>query len=85
MEEKIEGIVRRGIESGDFEPALDAQVAVFGVVGMTAWLHQWYRPEGKLSAEAIADQLARMTLEGLRRHPGAKNGARTRRDGRAQA
>jgi AcrR family transcriptional regulator len=85
MEEKIEGIVRRGIEAGDFEPALDAQVAVFGVVGMTAWLHQWYRPGGQLSAEAIADQLARMTLEGLRRHPAEKNGARARRDGRAQA
>ena len=67
VEEKMEQIVRRGIEVGAFDPAIDPRVAIFGVVGMTAWVHQWYRPGGPLSAEAIADEFARLTLDGLRR------------------
>jgi TetR/AcrR family transcriptional regulator, cholesterol catabolism regulator len=65
VERKMEQIVRRGIESGELDPGVDPRIAIFGIVGMTAWVHQWYRPGGALSAETIADELARMTLDGL--------------------
>jgi AcrR family transcriptional regulator len=69
VEQKMEEIVRRGIAAGDFSPEIDARIAIFGIVGMTAWVHQWYRPGGQLSAETIADELAQLTLDGLLRTP----------------
>jgi AcrR family transcriptional regulator len=69
VEEKMEQIVRRGIESGDFDPSVDPRIAVFGIVGMTAWVHQWYRAGGPLPAETIADKLASMTLDGVLQRP----------------
>jgi len=47
-------------------------------VGMTAWVHQWYRPGGPLSAETIADKLAAMVLDGVLqaapKKPASRNG-----------
>jgi TetR/AcrR family transcriptional regulator, cholesterol catabolism regulator len=67
LESKMEDIVVRGIEAGDFESAVHPRIAITGIVGMSTWVHQWYRPGGQLSAEAIAEGLAQMTLSGLRR------------------
>lgn len=67
VEEQIEGIIRAGIDSGDFDPSISPRVALFGIVGMSAWVYQWYRPEGPLPVEQIAHELASMALEGLRR------------------
>src|SRR4029078_8520159 len=73
---KMEGIVSRGIESRDFLPDANPRIVVFGLVGMTAWVHQWYRPAGRLSAETIADELSRLTLDGLlREHSNGTSGA----------
>jgi len=65
VEETMEQIIRNGIETGDFDPSVDPRISIFGIVGMTAWVHQWYRPGGPLSAETIADQLAAMVLDGV--------------------
>jgi AcrR family transcriptional regulator len=67
VEEQIEAIVRAGIESGDFDPGISPRVALYGIVGMSAWVYQWYRPDGPLPVEEIADELAAMALNGLTR------------------
>jgi TetR/AcrR family transcriptional regulator, cholesterol catabolism regulator len=67
IESKMEDIVLRGIESGDFDATVHPRVAVTGIVGMMTWVQQWYRPDGHLSAEDVADGLAQMTLSGMRR------------------
>jgi hypothetical protein len=36
-----------------------------GIFGMMNWIYQWYRPGGRLGAEALADQLADLALGGL--------------------
>lgn len=66
FELKLEGIVTRGIEAGDFDPRVDPRIAIFGIVGMTAWVHQWYRPGGTHPVGTIADELAQLALDGLR-------------------
>jgi AcrR family transcriptional regulator len=57
-------LIQVGIDSGDFsceEPALAAR-AILGVIN---WAITWYRVDGPLSADEIADQYATLLLEGL--------------------
>ena len=53
-DQAIERVVREGIEAGVFRD-LPPNLVVFGLLGMCNWLHKWYRPDGKRSAEEIAD------------------------------
>jgi hypothetical protein len=50
----IERVVREGIAAGAFRD-LPPTMVVFGILGMCNWLHTWYRPDGPLSPEQIAD------------------------------
>ena len=50
----IERVVRDGIEAGRLRP-LPPTLVVFGILGMCNWLHKWYKPQGALSPEEIAD------------------------------
>jgi hypothetical protein len=36
-------------------------------MGMCNWLYEWYRPRGRLSSEALADELADRALASVRR------------------
>jgi TetR/AcrR family transcriptional regulator, cholesterol catabolism regulator len=58
-------VIERGIAQGSFRSDLDAHVVALGILGMCAWVHQWYRPSGQLSAEQIADTFAELALDGL--------------------
>jgi AcrR family transcriptional regulator len=58
-------VIERGIESGRFRTDLDARIAGLGILGMCAWVHQWYRPGGRFTAEQIADIFSEMALAGL--------------------
>jgi TetR/AcrR family transcriptional regulator, cholesterol catabolism regulator len=50
----IERVVRDGIEAGVLRD-LPATMVVFGILGMCNWLHTWYRADGALTHEQIAD------------------------------
>lgn len=58
-------IVREGIETGAFRREADARIVVSGILGMVNWMHRWYRPDGRRSAEEIGDELAALALRGL--------------------
>lgn len=60
------GVINEGIESGAFR-RVDARVAAFGVWGLCNWTAWWYRPDGPLSLQSIAQELADMAVESLRR------------------
>jgi AcrR family transcriptional regulator len=47
--------------SGDVTP----RAAAFALLGMINWIHQWYRPEGKLDAEQLARQYAELFFSGV--------------------
>ena len=69
-DQAIERVVREGIEAGVFRD-LPPNLVVFGLLGMCNWLHKWYRPGGKRSAEEIADVFrgaARARLPGAGGH-----------------
>ena len=57
-------IVQEGIESGVFRQ-VDARLTSFAFLGVLNWLITWYRHEGSLSGEQIADRFADLMLLGL--------------------
>ncbi|HEX6087580.1 MAG TPA: TetR/AcrR family transcriptional regulator [Thermoanaerobaculia bacterium] len=44
---------------------VDTTVAAFSIAGAINWLSRWYKPEGKLSAEEIAANVAEMVFHGV--------------------
>jgi AcrR family transcriptional regulator len=50
----IERVVRDGIAAGVLRD-LPPTMVVFGLLGMCNWLHTWYRPDGPLTPDQIAD------------------------------
>ncbi len=58
-------VIAQGIAAGEF-PYADARLGAVLVLSAGNWLYQWFRPDGTLSADEVADQFADMILAGLR-------------------
>jgi AcrR family transcriptional regulator len=58
-------VIKAGVESGEFR-ATDAAVAALCIFGMCAWTVQWFRPDARLSRDAVADFIAEFALLALR-------------------
>jgi AcrR family transcriptional regulator len=59
-------LLQQGVDSGELRSDLDMTVAGYAILGMCNWMYRWYKPEGNLSAEAIADVFTKLVLEGLK-------------------
>jgi AcrR family transcriptional regulator len=57
-------ILRDGIASGEFRP-MDTRIVMLGMIGMCNYLFRWYRPEGRLSPDQVADELIEMVMQGV--------------------
>jgi AcrR family transcriptional regulator len=67
FEEAWTGVLRRGVESGDFRGSLDPALA-YRFIRATLWtVARWYRPGGELTPDAIADQYLAILLDGIAR------------------
>ncbi len=60
--------VQEGIAAGDFR-AVDVGIFVKTLFGALNWVSVWYHPEGRLSADQIADEIADTFLAALRVTP----------------
>lgn len=58
-------VFERGVEEGRFRSDLDPRIVALGIIGMCAWVHQWYRPGGRYTAEQIAEIFSAIALDGL--------------------
>jgi AcrR family transcriptional regulator len=58
-------IIRSGIASGEFQVP-DEKFAVLMILSGLNWIHTWYKPEGKMTPEEIAENLSAMLLNGLK-------------------
>ncbi|MBE3555698.1 MAG: TetR family transcriptional regulator [Firmicutes bacterium] len=56
-------ILREGQETGAFVVSDD--IIVMAVLGAINWVYQWYRPNGRLTAEQIAEAYVQLFLYGL--------------------
>lgn len=61
----VEDVVRRGVDAGDFDVP-DVSLAALGFLGMCNWSYQWYRADGRLTADEIAELFWRQAVCGLR-------------------
>jgi AcrR family transcriptional regulator len=68
--DEYEGMFRallgQGIREGLFAP-VDERFAARLVLSALNWTHQWYRPDGPMTADEIGSTLADMLLNGLYR------------------
>ena len=64
FEELWRGIVREGVERGEFRP-MDLSIVTFALLGVQNWLITWYRDGGRMSGLELADQFADIFLHGL--------------------
>src|SRR5437868_12342376 len=57
-------VIEEGIGAGEFAPT-DPKMAAMLVLSAVNWMPQWYKPEGPLSPEEIADRFSELILKGL--------------------
>ncbi len=65
----VTDLVRAAEEEGDVRPDVDPAVTSRLLFGTVNSLTEWYRPDGGLSADALADALVTTTFQGLRARP----------------
>jgi AcrR family transcriptional regulator len=58
-------IIQEGIDQGDFPPGTDVRATTLALIGALNWMTHWYRPDGPMSASAIAEQMCSLFLRGL--------------------
>ena len=54
MRDLFEGVIGDGMRDGSFV-GTDPKLAALALLGMCTWVHRWYRPKGRLTETAIAD------------------------------
>ncbi|MGD2158511.1 MAG: TetR/AcrR family transcriptional regulator [Anaerolineales bacterium] len=64
FEDLWKSLITDGVEAGNFN-CLDPGQATRALLGVMNWTITWYKPDGPLSAEEIADQFADLFLYGL--------------------
>ncbi|MFH1651462.1 MAG: TetR/AcrR family transcriptional regulator [Chloroflexota bacterium] len=64
----LQKILSEGNADGTFNVS-DVKVASYALLGLCVWTYHWYRGEGRLSPEQIADVLAGLVEQGVLRHP----------------
>lgn len=47
---------------------VDTTAATFSLLGMISWLSRWFRQDGSLTQEQVAEQIVKIALNGLMRH-----------------
>jgi AcrR family transcriptional regulator len=73
IQHEVELILAEGVRDGSFA-GIDPVVTTFAVFGMVNWMHVWFSPDGRLTAEEVADAFTDLVLHGIDRPPTA-NGA----------
>ena len=65
LEAAFQGVIERGMASGEFRKDLDSRVTCLAIIGMCAWTYQWFSEQGRLSATEVADNFSTLILDGL--------------------
>jgi TetR/AcrR family transcriptional regulator, cholesterol catabolism regulator len=57
-------ILRDGVAAGEFRP-MDTRIVMLGMIGMCNYLFRWYRPDGRLTPDQVADTLIDLVMRGV--------------------
>ncbi|WP_164670506.1 TetR/AcrR family transcriptional regulator [Virgibacillus doumboii] len=61
----IEKTVRDGVNTGEFRKGLRTDMITFGILGVTNWSYQWYKPDGEVAPEELVEVYVNMILKGI--------------------
>lgn len=61
----VENVVRRGIDQKEFKEDLSADIITFGILGVTNWSYNWFKPGGNVSPQELGEIYADMILTGI--------------------
>lgn len=65
FESVVEGLIRAGIEAGEFNPAIPVKLAANALFGMFNWTHRWFTPDGSFSGADVTNAFCTVFFEGL--------------------
>lgn len=65
VEQHFVDVIQRGIDSGVFRPTKSPRVIAFAIIGMSAWVQQWFDESGHLDVDQIADMFWDLIAAGL--------------------
>jgi TetR/AcrR family transcriptional regulator, cholesterol catabolism regulator len=68
FERVVRNIVQQGIDEGVFRMT-DTTISVHALLGTVNWMTRWYRTDGRLRPDQIADHFADLFLLGLLKKP----------------
>lgn len=57
-------LIKEGVEANIFQP-IDEAVATFALLGVQNWMITWFKREGSLSAQQLADRFCDLLFHGL--------------------
>jgi AcrR family transcriptional regulator len=58
-----------GQESGEIRDDVNPSITVHGIFGMLNWMFRWFKPGGRAPAKEVAEQFARVAIDGLTAKP----------------
>lgn len=70
IDERLATVVRRAAAEGDLRADIDPELASRLIFGMVNSLADWYRPDGPIDPEALADAVTSVLFRGLSSRPG---------------
>ncbi len=74
FDRKFSGLLKEGVATGEFTVG-DVQVASLAIGGIISWSYVWYRPDGRLSPEQIAQEVAALVLSMVQAKPRRRTAA----------
>jgi AcrR family transcriptional regulator len=69
FDREVAALVRQAAAAGQIDSSVDAGLLTRLIFGMGNSITQWYRHEGNLKAEQIAEAVSRLVFEGIARDP----------------
>lgn len=61
----LEDTFREGIARGQIRATIDPTLAAFSFLGTVLWTYKWYRPDGALSPQQLADGMIDLFFRGV--------------------
>ncbi|MGB0687337.1 MAG: TetR/AcrR family transcriptional regulator [Paracoccaceae bacterium] len=61
-EDALEDIIKRGMETGEFE-VVDSKIVTLAIIGMLKEVSTWYRPDGRLAETALIERYQTMACQ----------------------
>src|SRR5699024_10644097 len=62
---RLEEVVQTGIKAEEFQTNLPADMIAFGILGVTNYSYNWFKPNGEVSPEELAAIFSKMILNGI--------------------